>query len=89
MQNSKTIQSEIGGYVSTLIREHFGKGPTSVFVIVKPPFVVVHVRGVGMTEAMGTEVVTHGVETLTEAGLFGGGVDDPIDGASGEIEDLV
>ncbi len=45
MQNSKTIQSEIGGYVSTLIREHFGKGPTSVFVIVKPPFVVVHVRG--------------------------------------------
>lgn len=51
--------------------------------------VVVHVRGVGVTEAMGTEVVTHGVETLTEAGLFGGGVDDPIDGASGEIEDLV
>ncbi|MEZ0481778.1 DUF2294 domain-containing protein [Planococcus sp. SSTMD024] len=45
MQNSKTMQSEIGGYISTIIREHFGKGPTSVFVIVKPPFVVVHLRG--------------------------------------------
>ncbi|ANU20397.1 hypothetical protein BBI15_09315 [Planococcus plakortidis] len=45
MQNSKTMQSEIGGYISTLIREHFGKGPTSVFVIVKPPFVIVHLRG--------------------------------------------
>lgn len=45
MQNSKTMQSEIGGYISTVIREHFGKGPTSVFVIVKPPFVIVHLRG--------------------------------------------
>lgn len=45
MQNAKTIQSEIGGYISTVIREHFGKGPTSVFVIVKPPFVIVHLRG--------------------------------------------
>lgn len=45
MQNSKTMQSEIGGYVSTVVREHFGKGPTSVFVIVKPPFVIVHLRG--------------------------------------------
>ncbi|MBT2582698.1 Na-translocating system protein MpsC family protein [Planococcus sp. ISL-109] len=45
MQNAKTMQSEIGGYVSTVVREHFGKGPTSVFVIVKPPFVVVHLRG--------------------------------------------
>lgn len=45
MQNTKTMQSEIGGYISTVIREHFGKGPTSVFVIVKPPFVIVHLRG--------------------------------------------
>lgn len=45
MQNAKTMQSEIGGYISTVIREHFGKGPTSVFVIVKSPFVIVHLRG--------------------------------------------
>lgn len=45
MHNAKTMQSEIGGYLSTVIREHFGKGPTSVFVMVKPPFVVVHLRG--------------------------------------------
>ncbi|MGM0896298.1 MAG: Na-translocating system protein MpsC family protein [Bacillota bacterium] len=45
MQNSKTMQSEMGGYISTVMREHFGKGPTSVFVVVKPPFVIVHLRG--------------------------------------------
>lgn len=45
MSKEKTIQSEIGGYISTLLRKHFGKGPTSVFVTVKKPYVVIHFRG--------------------------------------------
>ena len=49
----------------------------------------VHVGGVGVTEAVGSEVVSHGLEALAEAGFFGGGVDDAIDGAGGEVEDLV
>ena len=51
--------------------------------------VVVHMGGVGVAEAVGGEVVTHGLEALAEAGFFGGGVDDAIDGAGGEVEDLV
>lgn len=45
MSKEKTIQSEIGGYISTLLRNHFGKGPTSVFVTVKKPFLIIHLRG--------------------------------------------
>ncbi|RLQ89727.1 Na-translocating system protein MpsC family protein [Planomicrobium sp. Y74] len=45
MSKEKTIQSEIGGYISTLLRKHFGKGPTSVFVTVKKPYIVIHFRG--------------------------------------------
>lgn len=45
MSKEKSIQSEIGGYISTLLRSHFGKGPTSVFVTVKKPFITIHLRG--------------------------------------------
>lgn len=45
MSKEKTIQSEIGGYISTLLRKHFGKGPTSVFVTLKSPYIVIHFRG--------------------------------------------
>lgn len=45
MSNEKTIQAEVGSYISTLLRDHFGKGPTSVFVTVKPPFISIHLRG--------------------------------------------
>lgn len=45
MTKEKTVQSEIGGYISTLLRNHFGKGPTSVFVTIKQPFIVIHFRG--------------------------------------------
>lgn len=45
MQNEKTIHTEIGSYISTLLRDHFGKGPTSVFVTVKPPFIAIRLRG--------------------------------------------
>lgn len=45
MSNEKTMHTEVGSYISTLLRDHFGKGPTSVFVTVKPPFVSIHLRG--------------------------------------------
>ena len=45
MSKEKTIQSEIGGYISALLRNHFGKGPTSVFVTIKNPYIIIHLRG--------------------------------------------
>lgn len=45
MPNEKAIHTEVGSYISTLLRDHFGKGPTSVFVTVKPPFISIHLRG--------------------------------------------
>ena len=45
MSKEKTMHTEVGSYISTLLRDHFGKGPTSVFVTVKPPFISIHLRG--------------------------------------------
>lgn len=45
MSEEKTIQSELTGYMATLLREHFGKGPTSVYVTIKRPYIVIHFRG--------------------------------------------
>lgn len=45
MAVEKTVQSEIGGYISTLLRDHFGKGPTSVYVTIRNPFIAIHFRG--------------------------------------------
>ncbi|RNF41292.1 DUF2294 domain-containing protein [Planococcus salinus] len=45
MPKERTTQTEIGAYASTLLRKHFGKGPTSVFVTIKKPFVIIHFRG--------------------------------------------
>lgn len=45
MAKEKTLESEIGSYFSTLLRTHFGKGPTSVYVTIAEPFITVHFRG--------------------------------------------
>lgn len=45
MSKEKTVQSEISGYISTLLRNHFGKGPSSVYVSIKKPYIVIHFRG--------------------------------------------
>ncbi|RLQ84930.1 Na-translocating system protein MpsC family protein [Planomicrobium sp. Y74] len=45
MDKEKTLESEVGSYISTLLRKHFGKGPTSVYVTVKHPFITIHFRG--------------------------------------------
>lgn len=45
MPKEKTLQTEIGGFMSTLLRKHFGKGPNSVFVTIAEPFITIHFRG--------------------------------------------
>ena len=44
MKKEKTTESEVSGYISGLFRTHFGKGPASVFVAIRKPFVVIHLR---------------------------------------------
>lgn len=45
MSNEKTVEAEISGYISTVLRKYFGKGPTSVYVTFKHPFISIHFRG--------------------------------------------
>lgn len=41
----QTTATKVGSYIASLLRGHFGKGPTSVHAIIKPPFVMIHLRG--------------------------------------------
>ncbi|MGI2327997.1 DUF2294 domain-containing protein [Planococcus sp. YIM B11945] len=45
MPKEKTVQSDIGGYIANLMRENFGKGPSSVFVSITPNFISIYLRG--------------------------------------------
>ena len=45
MIKERSIETEVGGFISTLLRKHFGKGPTSVYVTIKRPFIIMHFRG--------------------------------------------
>lgn len=45
MPKERTTQTEIGAYISNLLRNHFGKGPTSVFVTIQKPFITIYFRG--------------------------------------------
>lgn len=45
MKVERTIEKEIGSYISTRIRDYFGKGPSSVYVAVKMPYIVIQLRG--------------------------------------------
>lgn len=40
----KTKQSDISSYVGKLLRDHFGKGPGSVYVSISDPFVTIYVK---------------------------------------------
>lgn len=42
--SNKPIESEISSYVGKLLRDNFGKGPSSVYVSIKKPFITIHVR---------------------------------------------
>ncbi|WP_186725583.1 Na-translocating system protein MpsC family protein [Planomicrobium sp. CPCC 101110] len=45
MSHNKTVQIEIGGYISNLFRTHFGKGPTAVYVTIEKSFITIHFLG--------------------------------------------
>ena len=45
MKIEKTLEMEIGSYISALLRNYFGKGPNSLYVTIKPPFFTIHFRG--------------------------------------------
>ncbi|SDN98627.1 Na-translocating system protein MpsC family protein [Alkalicoccus daliensis] len=45
MTKDRPLEAEVGGYITSMLRTNFGKGPTSVYVTLKPPFFTVHLRG--------------------------------------------
>lgn len=45
MSTEKMIQKEIGSYISTLLRNYFGKGPLSVYVTVADRYTTIPLRG--------------------------------------------
>ncbi|WP_022795206.1 Na-translocating system protein MpsC family protein [Marinococcus halotolerans] len=44
MEETQAVQGEMAGYIGKLIRNHFGKGPTSVYVSLEHPFLVIRLR---------------------------------------------
>ncbi|KGX90731.1 hypothetical protein N781_06655 [Pontibacillus halophilus JSM 076056 = DSM 19796] len=42
--DKKSLQSEISSYMGKLLRDNFGKGPTSIYVSIKEPFLTVYIR---------------------------------------------
>lgn len=48
MTSERTIEAEISVLVSNTLRHHFGKGPASVYVTLKPPFITIHFRGLSL-----------------------------------------
>ncbi len=45
MEVDRTIEKEIGSYISTRLRDYFGKGPSSVYVAIKLPYIAIQLRG--------------------------------------------
>ncbi|RIX48645.1 DUF2294 family protein [Paenibacillus nanensis] len=45
MDQEKNIQSDLASHVARLLREAFGKGPQSVYVSIRRPFIVFYLRG--------------------------------------------
>lgn len=45
MPMEKALHKEMSGYISNLLRQNVGKGPTSVFVTIKKPFIAIYLRG--------------------------------------------
>lgn len=45
MTAERTSETEISAYISNVLRSHFGKGPASVYVTMKAPFITIHCRG--------------------------------------------
>ncbi|WP_088034314.1 Na-translocating system protein MpsC family protein [Evansella clarkii] len=45
MASETNIHSETARFISSMLRNNFGKGPSSVYVTIKPPFFTAHIRG--------------------------------------------
>ncbi|MFD1861657.1 DUF2294 domain-containing protein [Planococcus chinensis] len=45
MPKERMIEKEVGSYISTLLRDYFGKGPSSVYVTANPPYITIQLRG--------------------------------------------
>ncbi|HSJ39178.1 MAG TPA: Na-translocating system protein MpsC family protein [Planococcus sp. (in: firmicutes)] len=45
MEKQQTIPSQISGFLSGLLRQHFGKGPVNVYVTMQGPFMVISLKG--------------------------------------------
>ncbi|WJY27621.1 MULTISPECIES: Na-translocating system protein MpsC family protein [Sporosarcina] len=43
--SGKSTEANITGFLSTFLRTHFGKGPTSIRVTIQKPYVVMHLKG--------------------------------------------
>lgn len=39
-----SVQVELSSYLGKLLRDHFGKGPSSVYVSINKPFITMHIR---------------------------------------------
>lgn len=44
MTQEKTVESIISGFTASILREHFGKGPSSVYVTIYKSFVCIQIR---------------------------------------------
>ncbi|WP_059105049.1 Na-translocating system protein MpsC family protein [Shouchella shacheensis] len=42
--DNKSMQAEVSSYIGKLLRDNFGKGPSSVYVSLRKPFVTMHLR---------------------------------------------
>ncbi|WP_100013132.1 DUF2294 domain-containing protein [Lentibacillus sediminis] len=42
--DKNSLQTEIASYIGKLLRDNFGKGPSSVYVSLKKPFISIHLR---------------------------------------------
>lgn len=45
MAKERVIEKEVGSYISTLLRDYFGKGPSSVYVTANPSYITIQLRG--------------------------------------------
>ncbi|PRO66568.1 Na-translocating system protein MpsC family protein [Alkalicoccus urumqiensis] len=45
MTQEKTREAEVSGFMTSLLRRHFGRGPQAVYVTIAPPYMTVQLRG--------------------------------------------
>ncbi|KHE72525.1 DUF2294 domain-containing protein [Halobacillus sp. BBL2006] len=43
--DKRSIQSELSSYIGKLLRDNFGKGPSSVFVSIEEPYITIYLKG--------------------------------------------